>query len=168
MIDVNLIPKNERYTYLKMDDVEVDDILSQIVAYCYHAKDQLRYFCDNLDYSDGYEGVFNFLKDNVRYRADSSKFYIRENVEVIKLPSRLISDAEGDCKSFTIFMSGVALNFDEDVYIRLVYYTKNLYELGMAHVYPFIKRGSKKYYLDVVNGKYNYQEPYYKKEDIKL
>jgi len=169
MIRPELIPTENYKVVSEKENVEVTDILGAVKRGCMLAAIQLRPFCSALDSNDTYKDVFEFLKKEINYYPDfRNTFAWEDNEEVVKLPSALFRDRVGDCKSFTAFMAGVALNFENEVFIRLVYYDKVLFKIGSGHIYPFIKQKGKTYYLDAVNGKYNKQEKFFKKKDIKL
>lgn len=169
MIDFDLINEGVFTVHESIPDANNQDIVSQIKAAINKGKYQVKDFANNLDENDNWRKLFNALKKRVKYKSDFSKYKGQpDNIEDTKLPSALLRDGVGDCKSFTTFMGSVAKNFKDPVYLRLIYYTKEDFDLGMAHIYPYIVQDGKKIFLDVVNGKYNQEEKYYKKEDFKV
>lgn len=170
MIDFNLINSSGPDVYLRtVNNANVDDIVSGLKYGIKLGKKQVEEFTQNLDENDTWEDVFKAVKKRIRYRSDFSQYVGKPvNIENGKLPSKLLRDGVGDCKSFTVLMASIAKNFIDPVYVRLVYYTKDDYKKRRGHIYPYIIQNGKKYFLDVVNGKYNREEGYYKKEDHKV
>lgn len=103
------------------------------------------------DDMDTLRNVFNFVKRNVRYRAD------RPGKEVVKNPAALFDAGVGDCKSFSIAIVSLcrALGF------RNLSYRFAAYAPGdVTHVYPVCYLGGEPVILDAVFGKFNREAPY--------
>jgi len=99
--------------------------------------------------------IWMFLKNNIVYVADGSN-------QVVKAPSALLRDKVGDCKSYTVFTSGILTNLG--IPHRIVYtsYDKNSPEPG--HVYVVTKDGV---IIDAVWHKFNSEKkPIYRYEKI--
>lgn len=108
---------------------------------------------------DTCENVWNFVKDNVRYKADTI------DEQKIKLPARLLADAEGDCKSMALACASIMSNLidtnkGENVGFRYTSYRNNP---TPTHVYCIVNDGQ--YILDCVWHSFNKQKDYKYKYD---
>jgi len=104
------------------------------------------------DDMDTLRNVFNFVKKNVRYRAD------RPGKEVVKNPAALFASGVGDCKSFSIAIVSLcrALGF------RNLSYRFAAYAPGdVTHVYPVCYLGGEPVILDAVYGKFDREAPFH-------
>ena len=108
---------------------------------------------------DTCENVWNFVKNNVHYKADS----IEE--QKIKLPARLLADQQGDCKSMALACASIMANLidtnkGDNVGFRYTSYRNNP---TPTHVYCIVNNGQ--YILDAVWHSFNEQKDYKYKYD---
>lgn len=100
--------------------------------------------------------VWKFLKDNITYKADGAVH------QKIKLPSRFIADAEGDCKSFSLFAASVLAHYYK-VAFRYVSFNSNS---TPTHVYVIARdNAGKTIIVDGVWHSFNSQKQYTHKID---
>lgn len=101
------------------------DIINVVmIAYDVESDPQIRTLAEKLKADTVYKtcrNVWQYLIDNVNYRADSDG----DNGEMIRTPARLIHDRTGDCKSYSLF-TAVVLRF-----------------LGIPHVFRFTSYNGK-------------------------
>lgn len=101
------------------------DIINVVMmAYDVESDPQIRTLAEKLKADTVYKtcrNVWQYLIDNVNYRADSDG----DNGEMIRTPARLIHDRTGDCKSYSLF-TAVVLRF-----------------LGIQHVFRFTSYNGK-------------------------
>jgi len=87
--------------------------------------------------------IFDFLKNEVRYKVDGDN-------QKIKLPSALLREREGDCKSYALFTAAVLSN------LKIPYkFTYASYKPGdptPEHIYVTLQDGT---IIDAVWGKFN-------------
>lgn len=112
--------------------------------------------------SDDYEtlrNVWKFVKNNVRYRADS------RGHEKVKSPAALFEIGRGDCKSFSIAEAALlrALGF-KGIRYRFAAYPET--PTDVTHVYVVCKLRGKDVILDAVHKWFDDEVPYAWKKDI--
>lgn len=101
--------------------------------------------------------IFNFLKTKVNYVADPPT---RQDV---KLPSRLVADNKGDCKSYSLFTMAILNNLGYTAGLRYAGYS---FANKPTHVYSFILLpNGQKIIIDAVWGHFNSEKPYTYKKD---
>ena len=105
------------------------------------------------------ENVWNFVKSNVNYKADSI------DEQKIKLPARLLYDQQGDCKSMALACASLMANLidvnkGENVGFRYTSYRNNP---TPTHVYCIVNNGQ--YILDCVWHSFNSEKEYKYKYD---
>lgn len=91
---------------------------------------------------DSARKIWNFLKYNINYKAD-------DHNQVIKSPSALLREKEGDCKSYAVFTSGILTNLGID---HNLVYTSYTSDPTPAHVYVITSEGV---IIDAVWNKFN-------------
>jgi hypothetical protein len=97
------------------------------------------------------KNIFNFLKNKITYQVDG-------NNQKIQLPSALLRDKKADCKSYSLFTSGVLSNLGIPYNLTYASYTPGNKE--PEHVYVTTKSGI---IIDAVWGKFNSEKkPIYK------
>lgn len=79
-----------------------------------------------------------------------------------KQPANLWADGQGDCKSYTIFISSVLTNLGIPNWLRLVRYDRDTWQ----HIYTVARVGSKKYVLDGCLAGFNREKPFTAKLDM--
>lgn len=96
--------------------------------------------------------LWNFLKENIQYQVDEP------GSQLVKLPSKLLSDKHGDCKSFSLFVGSVLENKGIPFKYRFVRYRP----YGpVTHVYVIVpQKGGKYYTVDVVYHAYNKEKKF--------
>lgn len=107
--------------------------------------------------------LWYFLKENVRYKEDV------RGTQNVKSPAQLITDMEGDCKSYSIFIASVLKNLGIPHFFRFATYLDRFGNIPprVSHVYVVIPDGSKEIIVDAVYDRFNKQkEPLFRQTDI--
>lgn len=91
--------------------------------------------------------IFNFLKNNITYAADGVH-------QKIKLPSALMRERIGDCKSYSLFTMGILSNLGIPAEYVLTSYNQ---DPTPTHIYVKTKSGI---IIDAVWGKFNSEKQY--------
>lgn len=88
----------------------------------------------------GMRAIFDFVDHNFIYQEDP------ESNQWVQTPSYLWSTKQGDCKSYTVFISSVLQNMGIKHIVRYVSYGGS----NVTHVYPVALIGGKEVVMDVV------------------
>lgn len=112
---------------------------------------------------DACKKLWDFVKYHIEYRPD------KRGVEQVRSPRRLISDGFGDCDCGTAFIATClyALRFlgAPNVILRITKYKEDRFQ----HIYPVVLlQNGQEVILDFVVHKFNYEEPYTEKKDLKM
>lgn len=91
--------------------------------------------------------IFNFLKNNITYIADGVH-------QKIKLPSALMRERSGDCKSYSLFTMGILSNLGIPAQYVLTSYNQ---DPTPTHIYVKTKSGI---IIDAVWGRFNSEKKY--------
>jgi hypothetical protein len=134
----------------KADNKDIRDLLERLVP---KAKAQM------VDFSKKFKGrteqetckkIFEYLKNNFTYVADGEE-------QIIKLPSALLKKKVGDCKSYSLFTSGILENLGIPYHFVYASYNENPIP---GHVYVTTNNGC---IIDAVYGIFNQEKkPIYK------
>jgi hypothetical protein len=134
----------------KADNKDIRDLLERLVP---KAKAQM------VEFSQQFKGrteqetckkIFDYLKNNFTYVADGEE-------QIIKLPSALLTKKVGDCKSYSLFTSGILENLGIPYHFVYASYTTNPIP---GHVYVTTDKGC---IIDAVYGIFNQEKkPNYK------
>ena len=134
----------------KADNKDIRDLLERLVP---KAKAQM------VEFSQQFKGrteqetckkIFDYLKNNFTYVADGEE-------QIIKLPSALLAKKVGDCKSYSLFTSGILENLGIPYHFVYASYTTNPIP---GHVYVTTNKGC---IIDAVYGIFNEEKkPNYK------
>jgi hypothetical protein len=134
----------------KADNKDIRDLLERLVP---KAKAQM------VEFSQQFKGrteqetckkIFDYLKNNFTYVADGEE-------QIIKLPSALLNKKVGDCKSYSLFTSGILENLGIPYHFVYASYTTNPIP---GHVYVTTDKGC---IIDAVYGIFNKEKkPNYK------
>jgi hypothetical protein len=134
----------------KADNKDIRDLLERLVP---KAKAQM------VEFSQQFKGrteqetckkIFDYLKNNFTYVADGEE-------QIIKLPSALLAKKVGDCKSYSLFTSGILENLGIPYNFIYASYTTNPIP---GHVYVTTDKGC---IIDAVYGIFNKEKkPNYK------
>ncbi|MEM9527565.1 MAG: hypothetical protein AAGA31_13205 [Bacteroidota bacterium] len=111
----------------------------------------------------GLRQLFDFVDDNFTYVEDTP------GAQLVQTPAYLWREKQGDCKSFTVFISSVLQNLGVPHYIRYVGYGTHQYR----HVYPVALLNGRETPLDVVckkqeNGRFGAEKSYTVKKDFRV
>lgn len=90
--------------------------------------------------------IFDFLKSNLKYVADGDH-------QVVQLPSALLRNRRGDCKSYSVFTSAVLSNLGIPHHYVYASYTANP---TPGHIYVVTDSGI---IIDAVYGTFNAEKP---------
>jgi hypothetical protein len=134
----------------KADNKDIRDLLERLVP---KAKAQM------VEFSQQFKGrteqetckkIFDYLKNNFTYVADGEE-------QIIKLPSALLNKKVGDCKSYSLFTSGILENLGIPYHFVYASYTTNPIP---GHFYVTTDKGC---IIDAVYGIFNKEKkPNYK------
>ncbi len=145
----------------------VHDTLYMIPLLIAKTKWQVQKYVDaelkGLSTYDACEKLWNFVKYHIEYRPD------KRGVEQVRSSRRLIADGFGDCDCGTSFISTClyALRFlgAPNVILRITKYKEDRFQ----HIYPvLLLPNGQEIILDFVVHKFNYEEPYSEKKDLKM
>lgn len=103
------------------------------------------------------QNIWNFLKNEIQYIKDNP------GQQNIKLPSRFVSDASGDCKSYSLFTAGILQNLNIPFKFRYTSYSS--IDPTPQHVYVVLDSGI---IIDGVWGAFNSEKKYSFKKDYKM
>lgn len=103
--------------------------------------------------------LFDFLLFEIIYKEDDF------GSQVVKKPSALWYHKQGDCKSYTIFVTSVMQNLGIPYTIRFVSYA---IPNKFTHVYPIAHGKDKDIIIDAVYKKFNKEKPYKFKKDYTM
>lgn len=115
------------------------------------------------DFRTQCESVFWFVVNNITYRQDEG------NNQMIKTPSRLFSDRQGDCKSMSLFCASCLWCLGARVTFRFVSFDHHAN--NYTHVYCVAEKDGEQYIVDPVERvdkkpKFNYASPYRFKREV--
>ena len=134
----------------KADNKDIRDLLERLVS---KAKAQMVEFCQQFKGRTEQETckkIFDYLKNNFTYVADGEE-------QIIKLPSALLNKKVGDCKSYSLFTSGILENLGIPYHFVYASYTTNPIP---GHFYVTTDKGC---IIDAVYGIFNKEKkPNYK------
>jgi hypothetical protein len=134
----------------KADNKDIRDLLERLVP---KAKAQMVEFSQQFKgrtEQDTCKKIFDYLKNNFTYVADGEE-------QIIKLPSALLAKKVGDCKSYSLFTSGILENLGIPYHFVYASYTTNPIP---GHVYVTTDKGC---IIDAVYGIFNQEKkPNYK------
>jgi len=149
-----------------VENQDVDDIITGILKT--HEKykkdyDKISGYFEGKDVNETSQNIFNFLKQNIRYKAES------ENRQMLKSPSSFISTGTGDCKSFALMINGIndSIRRKNGESYELIYRFASYDPFNNIpqHVFAVVKDKNDEIYVDPVLNYYNQKkEPYYYKD----
>lgn len=138
------------------------DIMGAIHANVIPAIQQTKEFAQSLKGSSRMASAFNvwrWLRENITYQRDPVQ------MQMIRLPGRLIADRVGDCKSYSLLAASVLKNLGYPVMFR---YTS--YKIGdptKTHIYVVtFDKNSTPIVVDGTLKKFNIEPPYTSKKDV--
>jgi uncharacterized protein affecting Mg2+/Co2+ transport len=136
---------NIKHTYTVVtENGTTDDIIDVVMsAYKLESDEQIRDLASELKQHSDIEScrnIFDFLVSNIRYVADVQ-------VQEVKSPARLVHDATGDCKSYSIFTAAILRYLNIDHFFRFVSYTN---DKRATHVYVVAVIDNKELPIDAV------------------
>lgn len=117
---------------------------------------------------DACKKLWHFVKEHIEYQKDDPTFKrgkdIRENLEQVKSPRRLIADGKGDCDCMTNFVNSCMLELGvKGIINRITAYDGNDF---FQHIYSLIPDGKGTYIImDCVWNTFNKEKKYTNKED---
>lgn len=115
---------------LLVGDAVNSDIIWGIHSYFKAAKDQTKEFARRFaggSIEDQCFRVWKYVRESIRYKRDPF------DAQLIRMPSRFVFDAEGDCKSYSLFIASVLSNLGIPVSFRYASYRKS--DSTPSHVY---------------------------------
>lgn len=107
--------------------------------------------------------IWSYLRNQIRYVKDSTQ------AQLIRLPKRFVADAEGDCKSYSLFAASLLKSIypESTVVIRYAGYLP--YSNIPTHVYTaIIDAQGQETIVDGVYKHFNKEKPYTYKKDYKM
>lgn len=108
---------------------------------------------------DTCKNIWNFLKENVKYKIDP------EDVQWVKEPAKVWQDKRCDCKSYSIFIASLLKGLDIKGCFRFVSYDK---DPNPTHVYVVVRNQGEDIIIDDVMPAFNRQKPYESKKDYSM
>lgn len=156
-----LPPFSHRMVTIKKNQSVGDIVKEVLAAHEVFAPDYdgIAYDFDHGDNVETCKALFQFLKQNVRYRIES------EEKQTTKSPAAIIEMADGDCKHYAGFIAGVldALKRQgRSVNWHYRFASYNPLDTLPGHVFVVLNEGSKEYWIDPVLKIFNQRlEPTY-------
>lgn len=151
----SLLPYQNK-TALIVSEQSTGDIIKSILnAHDKHASDykKIAYHFKGSTPKQTAKNIFDFLKSNVKYFIEPSE------KQMIKSPAAIVAQGFGDCKSYSLFSSGIARALGLPYAFRFSSYKK--YDPQPGHVFTVINPGSQnEIWIDPVLPKFNYKKPY--------
>lgn len=162
MIDPVLIekytPRPEGKEVINFKRGENKNIISVIHANIGRAVRQVKYIAPFFQGRDAKETAYNiheYLRKNIKYVNDGT------DKQRIRLPSDLVHNKVGDCKSFTLFSAAILSALKYKNYMEYASY--NVLDSRPTHVYSVAFAGDQPIYLDAVHtlfgGRFNTRKP---------
>lgn len=165
----NAIPKPDFVEDVHYQEGDTKDIIKVILSAVkyndYQAAREMKNVSKELLGKSVYETLYNvwrFVKDNIKYEVDKPGF------EKIKNPALLYYYGKGDCKSFSLMIAGILMNYSNlDIYFRFTSYDPNK---DFGHVYIVVRTPgfADEIILDSTIKHFDYEEKYAKKKDYKI
>lgn len=157
----NILPKPSGVTTVINALADNQDIINEIHASLPIAIKQVKGDVANSfrgrDVNATCYNIWKFLKKEIVYKKDGIE-------QKIKLPSRFIAEASGDCKSFSLFTASILSGLNIPYVIRYASYTPGV--TTPQHVYVVTTGGI---IIDAVwSGPFNTQKQYTSKKDYKM
>jgi len=149
MEDISLYSPGEKVISIKgADNIDIINTIEKSLPLAVSQTKNIASKFLGSDVLDTCKNIFDFLKDNI--------FYVRDQDEeqIIKLPSKLLADKSGDCKSFALFTAAILKNLNIPFVFRYINQTGGNIP---AHVYTVAYNGSDPIYIDAVWYKFNEQ-----------
>ena len=155
-----LIRKSPRREIVVHKDGDVQDIINVILMADKVGADYTKRLAKRLKRKndvDTLQGVYDFVKSNIRYKIDAPGF------EKVKSPGATWKDKYGDCKSHTVFVGSLIKNMGYDYFYRVAFYDpSNPYQ---GHIYTVAIVDDKEVVLDTVNTGFDKEESFWKAYD---
>lgn len=151
-----LLPPFENKTVLIVQDQSVKDIINEILIT--HAEYEADYDgiykqFDKGDINQTGQGIWNFLKYNLKYTAED------KGDQSVKSPAAILQDGQKiDCKHYSLFIGGVidAIKRNEgdgfEWFYRFASYDR---ETAPSHVFVVVRDNGTEYWIDPVLSAYN-------------
>jgi hypothetical protein len=146
-----------------VENQDVKDIINGILyTHDKYAKDydKISDYFQGSDINETSQNIFNFLKRNIRYKAES------ENRQMLKSPASFLSTGIGDCKSYALFINGIndslrrKYGYSYDLKYRFASYDP--FNKTPQHVFAVIKDAGNELWVDPVLNYFNQKkQPYY-------
>lgn len=158
-----LQPFGNRHKMLVSEQSTSDIIQAILKAHKEHAKDYAK-IASNFNAPTRREigqKIFNFLKNNVQYRIESS------SKQTVKSPAAILAQGYGDCKHYSLFAGGVLENLGVPFAYRFASY--KIYDKSPQHVFVVINPNKdNEIWLDPVLPSYDQKKPYTHAIDKKM
>lgn len=117
--ELNQAIASDRKTILRKRDAFNKDLRAQLEAETWRAINQTKNIAQKftgINRTETAKNVWRFVRDNFIYLQD------KPQVQQLKMPSRLLQDLTGDCKSFSIFIYSILHNAGVPVYYKYASY----------------------------------------------
>jgi hypothetical protein len=109
---------------------------------------------------DTTKNIWAYLKRNINYKEDSNR------LQVIQLPSKLLSTKQGDCKSYSLFTAAILYCLDIPFKMRYTNYSGGT---TPRHVYVVaLDEKNEAVIIDAVYHTHNAEKPYKFKKDYTM
>jgi hypothetical protein len=148
-------PFKNRREMLVADQSTGDIIEAILKAHELHAQDysKISSFFSAATKRQTAQKIFNFLKNNVKYRIEPG------SKQTVKSPAAILATGYGDCKHYSLFAGGILQNLNIPFAYRFASY--KLLDKQPQHVFVVVNPGTnKEIWIDPVVGEFDYKKPY--------
>jgi hypothetical protein len=156
-----LLPAPDGNEALYKDDGNTADIATKVMA-CFrdynHQVANLAPYLKAASLVDTCRTLWQLVKNNIAYVVDP------KGKQWIRTPARLFSDAQGDCKSYSVFIASCCYHLGIKGCFRFVSFKNG----PPTHVYVVVKNKGREIILDAVMPAFNQQKPYHQKWDYNM
>jgi hypothetical protein len=148
-----LLPAVKGISVLNASDAMNSDIISAIHAAFPQAVKQVKKFAPAFKTGNTYTtalNVWNFLKQKITYKKDSSQ------LQLVKMPNVLVHSSTGDCKSYSLFAASIMAALGYKVKFRYAGYDNSNIP---THVYTIVMDDAEEIIIDGVYSSFNDEKP---------
>lgn len=156
-----LLPAPDGKEDLYKDDGNTADIATKVMACFFDYNHQVASLAPHLKAAslvDTCRTIWQLVKNNIAYVVDP------KGKQWIRTPARLWSDAQGDCKSYSVFIASCCYHLGIKCCFRFVSFKPG----PPTHVYVVVKNKGREIILDAVMPGFDQQKPFHQKWDYNM